>query len=182
MNPSAVETVADRRDKGTKGRASEKPLRSLPEPHAKDQDKHKTEDRTYRAWSAFRRACAFVPPSLCWPEPGLKPGKPQRPSQDTPRLGSQPDWNPLMFDILAAAVIALAPVKQAPPSSDAPSPPAHGWTGQAGNCDLRHITIRSRTGYGGIRTVCTCENASISCAFRTLLGFATARSANVGNR
>ena len=114
MNPSAVETVADRRDKGTKGRASEKPLRSLPEPHAKDQDKHKTEDRTYRAWSAFRRACAFVPPSLCWPEPGLKPGKPQRPSQDTPRLGSQPDWNPLMFDILAAAVIALAPVKRAP--------------------------------------------------------------------
>ena len=134
MNPSAVETVADRRDKGTKGRASEKSVRSLPEPHAKDQDKHKTEDRAYRAWSAFRRACAFVPPSLCWPEPGLKPGKPQTPSQDTPRLGSQPDWNPLMFDILAAAVIALAPVKQA-------------W---AGNCDLRHITKGSRTGYGGI--------------------------------
>jgi hypothetical protein len=28
-----------------------------------------------------------------------------------------------LIDILAAAVIALAPVKQAPPSSDAPSPP-----------------------------------------------------------
>jgi hypothetical protein len=35
--------------------------------------------------------------------------------QANPRgLGGQPDWNPLIFDILAAAVIALAPVKQAP--------------------------------------------------------------------
>ena len=35
--------------------------------------------------------------------------------QANPRgLGGQPDWNPLIFDILAAAVIALAPVKRAP--------------------------------------------------------------------
>ena len=48
------------------------------------------------------------------------------------------------------------------------------------------IYVTSRKGHelatAGLRTVCTCENASISCAFRTLLGFAAARSANVGKR
>ena len=46
------------------------------------------------------------------------------------------------------------------------------------------IYVISRKGHelatARLRTVCTCENASISCAFRTLLGFAAARSANVG--
>lgn len=72
-----------------------------------------------------------------------------------------------MFDILAAAVIALAPVKQAP-----------------GRVTV--IYVISRKGHelatAELRTVCICENASISCAFRTLLGFAAARSANVGKR
>ena len=48
------------------------------------------------------------------------------------------------------------------------------------------IYITSRKGHelatAGSRTVCTCENAWISCAFRTLLRFAAARSANVGKR
>jgi hypothetical protein len=71
-----------------------------------------------------------------------------------------------MFDILAA-VIALAPVTQAP-----------------GRVTVIYVT--SRKGHelatAELRTVCTCENASISCAFRTLLEFAAAKSAHVGNR
>jgi hypothetical protein len=46
------------------------------------------------------------------------------------------------------------------------------------------IYVISRNGHelatAGLRTVCTCENAWISCAFRTPLGFAAAKSANVG--
>ena len=41
------------------------------------------------------------------------------------------------------------------------------------------IYVTSRKGHelatAGLSTVCTCENAPISCAFRTLLGFAAAR-------
>ena len=48
------------------------------------------------------------------------------------------------------------------------------------------IYVTSRNGHelatAGLSTVCTCENALISCAFRTLLGFAATRSANVGKR
>ena len=72
---------------------------------------------------------------------------------------------------------------RAPPSNDAPSPPCT-WLDRPRRVTVIYVT--SRRGHelatGGLRTVCTCEDASISCAFRTLLGFAAAQSANVGKR
>ena len=57
---------------------------------------------------------------------------------------------------------------------------------QAGPGRVTVIYVTSRKGHelatAELRTVCTCENASISCAFRTLLGFAAAKNADVGNR